>query len=624
MAGVANLAFAAPSLDNPDDVEAYVDGIVKSLMATNKSPSGTVAIMRNGQMILAKGYGFENLEEQKPVDPYTTLFRPGSVSKLFTWTAVMQQVEEGKLDLDTDVNEYLDGFQIADTFEQPITLRNILTHTSGFEDGALGYLIVDDPQKALSLREAMEKYQPKRVNPPGAQTAYSNYATALAGLIVSNVSGLSFNDYIQQNIFDPLGMQNSSFVEPLPEGLDEHMAASYAVEAGKYVKKPFEIISSFGPAGAQSATATDMVRFAQAMLNGGELDGNRILEAGTAEEMLTREFTHDDRLMGMALGFYETEYNGYRVMGHGGDTQYFHSYLGIDQVNNLVFFVSFGSGGGSAVRSAFTPAFYNEFFPVVETPPVPPEGFSERAGKYAGTYAFWRGNFSTIEKAFGLVSVIQVAPTADDTLMVAFSGNAKQYVEVGDNLFRELNPGMSLLAGFSPRLLAFQQNDAGKITGFVLDGLPFMSLYKLPVYATPSFNFALLSFSVLVMLLVVLRRFYQRKEIAVLAATDRGAVNTAFYASLAHLLALVIGVVVLTIVQDKLFMGIPLLFKLWLILPIVATLVGLYLLYRTVVVWKQGQLASLWARLRYTIVTLCVLFVCWFYYFWNILGFQYK
>jgi CubicO group peptidase (beta-lactamase class C family) len=277
-----------------------------------------------------------------------------------------------------------------------------MTHTSGFEDGALGYLIVDDPQKALSLREAMERYQPRRVNPPGAQTAYSNYATALAGLIVANVSGVPFQDYIQQFIFDPLGMKSSSFVEPLPEGLDEHMATSYEAEGGKFVEKPFEIITSFAPAGAQSATATDMVRFAQAMLAGGVLDNNRILEADTAKAMFASEFSHDERLMGMGLGFYATDYNGHRVMGHGGDTQYFHSYLGIDQQNDLVFFVSFGSGGGSAVRSAFAPAFYDEFFPLAEAPPVAPPDFAERAGKYAGTYAFWRGNFSTIEKAFGV------------------------------------------------------------------------------------------------------------------------------------------------------------------------------------------------------------------------------
>jgi CubicO group peptidase (beta-lactamase class C family) len=124
----------------------------------------------------------------------------------------------------------------------------------------------------------MVRYQPLRVNPPGAQTAYSNYATALAGLIASNISGLSFQDLIEQKIFDPIGMQSSSFVEPLPERLEAHMATSYSPEGGNFVEKPFEIISSFAPAGALSATSTDMVRFGQAVLNGGELEGNRILE----------------------------------------------------------------------------------------------------------------------------------------------------------------------------------------------------------------------------------------------------------------------------------------------------------------------------------------------------------
>ena len=167
-------AAAAPSLDDPAQLEAFVDGVVKPLMKNNNSPSGTVAIMRNGELIFTRGYGFQDVEEQVPVDPARTLFRPGSTSKLFTWVAVMQQVEQGKLDLDADVNEYLQTFRIADTFEQPVTLRHILTHTPGFEDGALGYLIIDDPEKALPLREAMQKYQPKRVNPPGVQTAYSN------------------------------------------------------------------------------------------------------------------------------------------------------------------------------------------------------------------------------------------------------------------------------------------------------------------------------------------------------------------------------------------------------------------------------------------------------------------
>jgi CubicO group peptidase (beta-lactamase class C family) len=610
-------------LDNPALVGAYVDGIVGPLMANNNSPSGTVAITRNGRLIFAKGYGFQDVDKQIPVDPFKTLFRPGSVSKLFTWVSVMQLVEQGKLDLDTDVNTYLDSFKIRDTFEQPITLRHIMTHTAGFEDGALGYLIIDDPAEVVPLRESMERYQPARVNPPGAQTAYSNYATAVAGLIVSNISGMPFNDYLQKNIFEPLGMENATFEEPLPERLAGQMAVSYTVETGTFTEKPFEIITGFGPAGAQSASATDMVKFAQAMLNGGELDGRRILRAETVKQMLTRNFSHDDRLMGMALGFYEDDYNGFRVVGHGGDTQWFHSLLGIDQQNGLTFFVSFGGPGGSIVRSSFAPAFYDKFFPREEAPPVPPEDFAERAGKYAGTYGFWRSNFSKIEKALGLAGGLQVAPTEDNTLVISFSDKAKQYAEVEKNLFRELDPTIALIGGFSPRLLAFQENAAGEVTGLVIDGLPFMSLRKLPVYETGPFNFALLGFALLVFLGVLLRRFYQRAAIRGLRAADRTAVNAATWAAAANWLVLIAGAIVISIVADQMFTRIPLLFKLWLVLPIVAVVAGLYLLFRTWGVWSGGLLGGTWPRVRYTVVTLSALFMCWFYWFWNILGFQY-
>lgn len=619
----AATSAAQSSLDDPAVVEAFIDGIVKPLMKNNNSPSGTVAISLHGELIFAKGYGFEDIEAQKPVDPYTTLFRPGSTSKLSTWVSVMQLVEQGKLDLDTDVNTYLESFKIKDTFEQPVTLRHIMTHTAGFEDGGLGYLIIEDPEKAISLREAMKRYQPERVNPPGAQTAYSNYATSLAGLIVENVSGISFSDYVQQNIFDPLGMTNSSFAEPLPPHLAEHMAKSYKPEAGAYLEKPFEIIANFGPAGAQSATSTDMIKFGQAMLNGGELNGNRILKSETAEQMLTRNFSHDDRLMGMLLGFYETDYNGSRVIGHGGDTQWFHSFLGLDRDKDLALFVSFGGPGGSAARYAVTTGIYDEFFPRIESPPVPPEDFAERASRYAGTYAFWRGNFSKIEKVFSISSVVQIAPTKENTLLMAFGGGAKQYVEVEENLFRELDSNLSLIAGISPRQIAFQEDADGVVTGFVMDGLPFMSLRRVPVYATPSFNFSLLGLSLLVLLGFALRRFFQRREIALLSDGSRSAINGAMYASAAHLAVVILGAVVISIVMKDLINGFPLLFKVWLILPIAATLTTVYLAYRTIQVWQQRLLTGVWSRIRYSVVTLSALFMCWFYWYWNILGFQY-
>lgn len=621
---VTGAAYAAePDINDRATLEAYVDGVVKPLMKTNNSPSGTVTIARNGEIILAKGYGFEDIADQTPVDPYRTLFRPGSVSKLSTWVSVMQLVEQGKLDLDTDVNEYLETFQIKDTFAEPITLRHIMTHTTGFEDGGLGYLIIDDPEKALTLRDSMERYQPERVNPPGVQTAYSNYATALAGLIIENISGLSFRDYVQQNIFDPLQMTHSSFAEPLPPKLAEHMATSYTVEAGAYVEKPFEIIANFAPAGSESATSPDMVRFARAILNGGELDGRRILKAETVAQMLTPNFAQDERTTPMLLGFYETDYNGHRVVGHGGDTKYFHSYLGIDPGNALTFFVSFSASGGSTVRSAFMVALYDEYFPREEAPPVPPEDFAERAGKYAGTYGFWRGNFSSIEKAFSIGNVMQVAPTKDNTLLVAFAGKSKQYVEVEENLFRELDSNMTLLPVISPRLIAFQEDENDNVTGFILDGLPFMSARKLPYYATPSFNYSLVAFSLLVFVFVVLRRFYQRREFAVMPDSDRSALSASFYTSLLHLLVVVSGTIVISIVMDNLIDGFPPLFKAWLVLPILATIASFYLLYRTYGVWRGALLPGVWARIRYSVVALAALIMAWFFYYWNILGFQY-
>ncbi len=620
---IAGTPASAADIDDPIALEAFIDGVVQPLMKNESSPSGTVAIAKDGELIFAKGYGFKDIAQQEPVDPYTTLFRPGSVSKLFTWVSVMQQVERGNLDLDTDVNEYLEEVEIPATFDAPVTLRHILTHTAGFEDGALGYLIIDDPERAVPLKESMQKYRQERINPPGAQTAYSNYATALAGLIVSNVSGKSFEQYVQDEIFTPLGMDNATFIEPLPAELEGQMAESYQLRAGAQKAMPFEIISSFGPAGGQSASAVDMVRFAQAILNGGELDGVRILEEATVEQMLAESFSHDERLMGMALGFYATNYEGIRVMGHGGDTRFFHSYLGVDAENGLAYFVSFGGGGGSAVRSTLVPALYKEFFPAETTPPVPPSDFDQRAGKYAGEYGFWRSNFTKIDKAMGLGGGVSVAPGGDGTLVLGFADAAKRYVEIEDRLFQEADPGVALAPGISPRLIAFQENEAGEVTGFIMDGLPFMSLRKLPTWETKGFQHGFLALSLLVLLVVLLRRFFQRRLIAQWPAADRSAYRAAVWTAAANWITLIAGVIVLTAVQDTLFGEIPTLLKLWLVLPVLATLAALWLLVTMFRVWRQKLLNGHWARLRFTATTLAGLFMAWFYWFWNILGWQY-
>ena len=200
-----------------------------------------------------------------------TLFRPGSVSKLFVWTAVMQLAEQGKLDLDRDINEYLD-FKIPEAFGQPITLKNIMTHTAGFEEQVKDLFALGKPSP--NLGEYVKTHVPQRIFAPGTTPAYSNYATTLAGYIVERMSGQSFDDYVEQNIFKPLGMIRSTFRQPLPPELAPLMSNGYLLASDE--AKPFESIGPF-PAGSMSSSAVDMSKFMLAHLQEGRLGEAQIL-----------------------------------------------------------------------------------------------------------------------------------------------------------------------------------------------------------------------------------------------------------------------------------------------------------------------------------------------------------
>ena len=165
------------------DVSAWLDGLMPYALKAGRIPGAVVVVVDDGAIIAEKGYGFADLANRQPVDPRRTLFRIGSISKLFTWTAVMQQVEAGRLDLDQDVNAYLD-FRIPPYEGKPLTLRDIMTHTPGFEE-SLRYLFTTDPAALLPLDEYAKRALPHQVYAPGTTPAYSNYATALAATLSS-------------------------------------------------------------------------------------------------------------------------------------------------------------------------------------------------------------------------------------------------------------------------------------------------------------------------------------------------------------------------------------------------------------------------------------------------------
>ncbi len=303
------------------DAQAWLDGLMPTALRTARAPGAVIAIVKDGQVLLEKGYGLADEKRGVAVDPRRTLFRPGSTSKLFTWTAVMQLVEQGKLDLDVDVNRYLD-FQVPPLNGQPITLRQIMTHRAGFEERIKDLLAFDVPETPLA--EVLSGNMPARIYAAGTTSAYSNYATGIAGHIVERVSGMPFNDYIEHNVFGPLGMQHSSFRQPLPDALKPDMAVGY--EESDKPGKGFEVIN-VPPAGALSSTGDDMTHFMLAHLADGRYGDTQILKPETARMMhttITRAFPD---LNGIALGFYQVNINGHRVIAHGGDTDYFHSDL---------------------------------------------------------------------------------------------------------------------------------------------------------------------------------------------------------------------------------------------------------------------------------------------------------
>jgi CubicO group peptidase (beta-lactamase class C family) len=371
-------------LEKPD-LEAFFDGLVPLQMERSDVAGATVLVLKDGKELLKKGYGYSDITKKAPIDPDTTMFRLASISKLFTWVSVMQLAEQGKLDIDTDVNKYLD-FEIKPAFGKPITLRNLMTHTGGFEEVVRDILYVD-AKKTTSLRAFMIANQPHRMYPPGEIPAYSNYGVGLAGYIVERVSLEPFEQYVSEHIFQPLGMKHSSFNEPMTAELTPYVSEGYRATTEKPALG-FEIFNP-APAGGVSSAAGDMEKFALALLHGGELDGHRILKTETRDAMWTRQFGTSDSLPPICMGFYQTWRNNLRFIGHDGDLIAFHSMFLLEPSQQLVIFVSYNSAGSaSRNRAELLNGFADRYFPAYTPMPfqsVPAEQLKDIAGNYQST-----------------------------------------------------------------------------------------------------------------------------------------------------------------------------------------------------------------------------------------------
>lgn len=455
---VSPVAPAGSATLTAADLEAFLDGVVPTQLQHNDTAGATVIVVKDGQVLLAKGYGFADYQARTPVSAEETLFRPGSISKLFTVTAVMQLVEAGKLDLDRDVNAYLD-FAIPATFPEPVTLRRLLTHTAGFEETA-AYLFVDDPAHNLSLRDYVLRLQPRRVFAPGSVSSYSNYGLALAGYIVERVSGEPFADYVAAHLFAPLHMEHSSFVQPLPAPLAAKVSNGYRSTADKPV--PFEICPP-SPAGGLSTTAADMARFMMAYLAEGSLDGAQILRPESVREVWRRQYETHPALNAMGLVFCQETGPGWpNIVAHGGATWTFFSYLFLIPEAKVGVFVSYNTRDEHPGRALaeLRQAFLNRYFagPVPAPAVVPAADARKDAADVAGQYQTTRRAESNFLKFGALLSQTTVAAQADGSLQVSgvddLHGHPIRWQPVGGLVYREKDGRTSI---------AFRRDTQGRV-----------------------------------------------------------------------------------------------------------------------------------------------------------------
>lgn len=603
---------------DPAELEAFLDSIIVPQIRDAHVAGATLSVVRDGKVFLTEGYGYADIARSIPVRPETTLFQIGSTTKLFTWTAVMQLVDRGKLDLDADVNTYLD-FKIPATYPQPITLKHLMSHTAGFEDISLGMFPARLDQIQL-LGQYLAGNIPARVRPPGLISAYSNYGANLAGYVVERVSGMPYEEYVEKNLFLPLGMEHTTVRQPLPAHLAADMSLGYRSIDESLQAQGVQWVSA-QPAAASSSTAMDMARFMIAHLQNGRYGNTRILQEETSQRMHGTLFRMDERVNGFAYGFFERSTNGQRMIGHAGSTLVFNSDLILLSEQNLGLFVSYNTYGADMLVDQLILSFMNHYYPVEQEVPVLSANSSTNPSAFTGSYRLARSSYTTAEKVKGLFMTLGVTAASDGALQI--EPTQTRLVPVAPLLFREETYGMPVV---------FRQDAGGNITHLLIGNRPDQTFEKLSWFEAPTFHFALLLICALLFISVAIaavagwfiNRFRRASALQAPRMARAARWLLALVAAL-NLLAFVYFIVVFVGNYDALAWAFtkgdassmhgPLL--LWLIAAIATVGAGIF----TVLAWKNRYWNAL-ARIHYTLVTLGALAFIWFLNYWNLLGWR--
>jgi CubicO group peptidase (beta-lactamase class C family) len=447
LAPVSSPALPAPTIPPParaqasdEEIARFFDDYAGRTMKRLEIPGGAIMVVRDGRILLARGYGYADLAARRPVDVERSLFRAASISKLLPWLLVMQLVEEGRLDLDKDVNSYLD-FRIPEAFGRPITMRHLMTHSAGFPERFHG---VFDPDLSEPLGRKLRENIPERVYAPGTTIAYSNYGAALAGYIVERLRGEPWERVVGERIFAPLGMRHSTVKQPVPPALRPDLVSTYTYgsdEPGKFRVTPL------APMGALTASPADMGRLLAMLTHGGQAEGGRIVAPETLRRMFALEKPLGPDLPdGFGLGFLVGEYRGVHYAGHAGNMSTVATDLEILPDRGLAYYYVFNSQGANEearkIRDHLLRAAIDRFGGAASAPPA--AAGPSNAPDVAGAYISSRRIFTGPLMFSGLMNTTEARAEKDGSLIIESAGVLTHWLPAGRDRFVEEKTGIPL------------------------------------------------------------------------------------------------------------------------------------------------------------------------------------
>lgn len=447
-------------------LESLADDYAKDIIG--KSAAGaSLIVVKDNQVILSKGYGYADIENQIVVDAENTVFEWGSISKLLVWVAVMQQAEQGKIDLQADIRDYLpEGFLTKLTYETPITMLHLMNHNAGFEENIFD-LLYTSPDKVRSLEEGLKLAEPAQIYEPGTVVAYSNYSTALAGYIVERVTGQPFYKYINEHIFKTLGMNHSS-IHPLFEdnpSLTSNKAQAYALmEEGRFAPSSWNYMSMY-PCGGANGTAGDLAAFAMALM---PQEGERsplFQQQDTLQQMFTRSYSPDENMLDIAHGFWE--YPGAkRGLTHGGNTIAFSSNFHIVPEENFAVIVLTNQMGEIDLCYGLTKALVEGDIPV-----IPMEGSGPDGSVLEGTYIPARKSENSALKVYAYIFPLKVREIEENTIQISMAGETADYIQTAPYVYRKA-AGSTLFDIFPQMHFRVENGQVMQVSTVISDYLP--------------------------------------------------------------------------------------------------------------------------------------------------------